>query len=454
MSYQPLAKDILRLVGGQDNVIEATHCFTRLRFKLKDASKADKAALKALDKVTGIVEAGGQFQIVIGTQVGEVFSALEPMLHGAPAAASGGDEPAAQAEQKEKFSFKVAVNALASIFTPTIPALAGSGVLKGLLVLFTTFGMMDKAGSTYAILNAASDAVFYFMPIILGYSAAKKFKCDPVIAMAVGGSLIYPTLVTFMAEAESVTFLGLPVIVTTYSSTVIPIILATWVQSWLEKGLNKLFPAMVRSVLVPAVTLTVMVPATLMIFGPFGNYASDMVGNLFTTVTNFSPLLSGAFFGGLYSILVMFGMHRALVPIGVNEVATLGSTALWAFTGPANFSQAGAALGVFFRVKDKKMKSVAFSACITALCGITEPALYGVNLKYKRPMVAVVVSGAVGGAIAGIGGARAYAVAIPSLLTIPAFIGAGFAAFMIGVVVAFVLALVMTLVLGLQEEAA
>lgn len=447
MSYTELAKEILRLVGGQENVTEATHCFTRLRLKLKDSTKADKAALKALDKVTGIVEAGGQFQIVIGTQVGDVFNALEPMLHSTSAVSE--EKPT---EQKEKFSLKAAVNALASIFTPTIPALAGSGVLKGLLVLFTTFGLMDKSGSTYAILNAASDAVFYFMPIILGYSAAKKFKCDPVIAMAVGGSLIYPSLVTFMSEAESVTFLGLPVIVTTYSSTVIPIILATWVQSWLEKGLNKIFPAMVRSVLNPAVTLTVMVPATLMVFGPFGNYASDLVGQLFTTVTNFSPLLSGAFFGGLYSILVMFGMHRALVPIGVNEVATLGSTALWAFTGPANFSQAGAALGVFFRVKDKKMKSVALSACVTALCGITEPALYGVNLKYKRPMVAVVVSGAVGGAIAGIGGARAYAVAIPSLLTIPAFIGAGFAAFMLGVLVAFVMALVMTLILGLQEE--
>ena len=446
MKHEQLANDILRLVGGAENVTEVTHCFTRLRFRLKDDSKADAEGLKALSKVTGLVNAGGQFQVVIGTDVADVYDAVEAILGNGTSAAVPAAEP-----EKKGFSLKAAVNALASIFTPTIPALAGSGVLKGLLVLCTTFGILAKTDSTYAILNAASDAVFYFMPIILGYSAAKKFKCDPVIAMAIGGSLIYPNLVTFMSEAESVTFLGLPVIVTTYSSTVIPIIIATWVQSWLEKGLNKIFPSMVRSVLVPCITLTVMVPATLMVFGPFGNYLSTLIGLVFTTVTEFSPMLAGAFFGGTFSILVMFGIHRALVPIGVNEVATVGSTALWAFTGPANFAQAGACLGVFFRVRDPKMKSVAISACVTALCGITEPALYGVTLKYKRPMIAAVVSGAIGGAIAGIGGARAYAVAIPSVLTIPAFIGAGFAAFLIGITVAFVLSLVGTLVIGVEE---
>lgn len=450
MKYEQLAKDILRLVGGTENIVEVTHCFTRLRFKLADETKADKDAIKALDKVTGVVEAGGQFQIVIGTQVADVYADVEALLGSKSKSAVQTETAPAE---KQKFSVKAAINALASIFTPTIPALAGAGIIKGLLVLFTTWAILDKSGSTYQILNAASDAVFYFMPIILGYTSAKKFGCDPVIAMAVGGSLIYPSLVSYMAEAESVTFLGLPVIVTTYSSTVIPIILATYVYSWLEKGLNKILPAMVRSVLCPAISLFIMVPATLMIFGPFGNYASTLIGNLFTAVTAFSPLLAGAFFGGLYSILVMFGMHRALVPIGINEVATLGSTALWAFTGPANFAQAGAALGVFLRVKDKKMKSVAISACVTALCGITEPALYGVNLKYKRPMIAVVVAGAVGGAIAGIGGARAYAVAIPSLLTLPAFLGAGFMAFVISIVVAFVLACVLTVVMGFDENA-
>lgn len=448
MKYETLAKQILQLVGGSENILDVTHCFTRLRFRLKDESKADQSAIKALEKVTGIVTAGGQFQVIIGTDVADVYADVESILSHSQTFGNSDSH----SETTQKSALKSAINALASLFTPTIPALAGSGVLKGLLVLFTTFGLLDKSGSTYAILNAASDSVFYFMPIILGYSAAKKFKCDPVVAMAIGGSLVYPTLVTFMSTADSVSFLGLPVVVTTYSSTVIPIILATWVQSQLEKALNKILPSVVRSVLLPAITLTVMVPATLMVFGPFGNYASDFIGMVFTSVTSFSPLLAGAFFGGLYSILVMFGMHRALVPIGINEVATIGSTALWAFTGPSNFAQAGAALGVCVRVKNPKMKSVAISACITALCGITEPALYGVNLKYKRPMAAVVIAGAIGGAIAGVGGARAYAVAIPSLLTIPAFIGAGFAAFLIGIISAFVLAFILTLLLGINED--
>ena len=451
MAYEQLAQDVLRLVGGKDNVTEATHCFTRLRFKLADESLADRDALKQLDGVTGVVEAGGQFQVVVGTQVGEVFAALEPLL-GELAKGAEEDEASAAPEEEKRFSLKGVINTFASIFTPTIPALAGAGIIKGLLVLFKTLGWLDSSGSTYMILTAASDSVFYFMPIILGYSAAKKFKCDPVIAMAVGGALIYPDLVEFMSEAESVTFLGLPVIVTTYSSTVIPIILATWVQSKLEGFLNRFIPAMVKSVIVPAITLFVMVPATLMIFGPFGNYASELVGDFFTFVTEFSPLLAGAFFGGLYPVLVMFGMHRALVPLGVNEVATTGSTALWAFTGPSNFSQAGATLGAAIRIKDKKMRSVALSACVTALCGITEPALYGVSLKYKTPMIATVIAGAVGGAIAGVGGARAYAVAIPSLLTLPAFIGDGFVAFCIGCAVSFALAAVLTVAMGLKEE--
>ena len=289
------------------------------------------------------------------------------------------------------------------------------------------------------------------MPIILAYTSAKIFGCNIPISMAIGGSLIYPNLVSFMSGAEAVTFLGIPVVNTTYSATVIPIILAILVYSKLEKLLDRVIPNMIKSVISPLISLMVMVPATLIVFGPFGNYVSVLIGKFFQSITAVSPLLAGAFFGGVYSILVMFGVHRALVPIGINEVATFGSTTLWAFTGPSNFSQAGAAFGCFLRLKDKKMKAVALSATITALFGITEPALYGVNLKYKRPMIAVVISGAIGGAIAGVGGAKAYAVAIPSILTLPTFFGEGFVAFCIAITVAFVLGAVLTVILGLDE---
>lgn len=444
--YKELINSILNSIGGTSNVVSATHCFTRLRFVLKDNSLADKQALEGLEHVMKVVEASGQLQIVIGNEVANVYKEL---LQIAPEL-KGSDAPTEV--KAEKPSFKGVLNAIASIFTPTIPALAGAGVIKGILVLLTTYGLLAKDVGTYQILNAAADSIFYFMPIILGYTSAKIFGCNIPITMAIGGSLIYPSLVSFMADSEAaVTFLGIPVVNTTYSSTVIPIILAAFVYSKLEKLLDKVIPNMVKSVVAPLISLMIMVPATMLVFGPFGNYTSQMIGVFFQKITSVSPLIAGAFFGGVYSILVMFGMHRALVPIGINEVSTFGSTTLWAFTGPANFAQAGAAFGSFLRLKDKEMKSVALSASITALFGITEPALYGVNLKYKKPMIAVVISGAVGGAIAGVGGARAYAVAIPSVLTLPTFFGEGFTAFLIAIIVAFGLGIAITVMLGLDE---
>ena len=442
MKYEKLSKAILENVGGKENIAEITHCITRLRFKLKDNSKLNDAKIKTLDTVVGTANANGQYQIIIGPNVKQVYDDFMVV---------SGVDNSVVAEATGSFSIMDAVNTFASIFTPLVPALAGSGIIKGLLLLLTTYGLMDKAGGAYNILTAASDSVFYFMPIILACTCAQKFKCNLAVSMSIAASLIYPNLVTFMG-AGAVDFFGIPVVNTTYTSTVIPAFIAILVYSYLEKFLNKVIPNMLKSVLVPTIGLAVMVPATLIVFGPFGNYASAFIGNVFTTVTGFSPLLAGAFFGGLYPILVMFGMHRALVPIGINEVATLGSTALWAFTGPSNFSQAGAAFGVALKEKDKNLRSVALSASVTALFGISEPALYGVNVKYRKPMIGVVIGGAIGGAIAGIGGARAYAVAIPSLLTLPAFMGAGFAAFMAGVVVAFVVAAGVTMVLGIESE--
>lgn len=447
--YEKLITDIVGNVGGIDNISSATHCFTRLRLILRDPARADKDALEGLAKVLKVVEANGQTQVVIGNEASAVY---DEMVETYPTIAGGSVDEVIEEDEEQGPAWQRVLNIIASVFTPTIPALAGAGVIKGLLVLLATTGVLANTTGTYQILNAAADAVFYFMPIILAYTAAKVFKCDAVISMTIGAALVYPSLVTFMAENEAITFLGIPVINTTYGSSVIPTILAVWAYSYLERALNRVIPAIMKSVVAPMISLIVMVPLTLLVFGPFGNYTSVAVGNFFQMITSFSPLLAGAFFGGVYSILVMFGMHRALVPIGINEVSAYGSTTLWAFTGPSNFSQAGAAFGTFLRLKDKEMRSVALSAALTALFGITEPALYGVNLKYKRPMIAVVIAGAVGGAIAGVGGARAYAVAIPSILTLPTFFGEGFAAFCIAIVVAFFGAAALAFILGPDEN--
>ena len=446
MAYEAMIKDIVSAVGGENNIASASHCFTRLRLVLTDESKMDMAKLEAIPKVMKVVKANGQTQIVIGNEVANVYKELVsayPSLQGAETTDTKAEKP----------SVKGVLNTIASIFTPTIPALAGAGVIKGLLVLLTTLGVMTNTTGTYQILNAAADSIFYFMPIVLAYTSAKIFKCSIPISMAIGCSLLYPNLVTFMSENDAITFIGIPVIKTTYSASVIPIILAVFVYAKLEKVLDKIVPNVMKAVVAPLISLLIMVPATLLVFGPFGNYTSELIGAFFQTITKISPLIAGAFFGGTYSILVMFGMHRALVPIGINEVSQFGSTTLWAFTGPSNFSQAGAAFGSFVRLKNKEEKSIALSAGLTALFGITEPALYGVNLKYKKPMIGVIVGGAIGGAIAGVGGAKAYAVAIPSILTLPTFFGAGFAAFIIAIVAAFGIAFAITLVLGVDDAA-
>lgn len=444
MAATDVAQRVLDLVGGPTNVNDLTHCVTRLRFDLKDESKADTKALQADDAVLGVVKAGGQYQVVIGNTVGEVHDAMVPLLgHG-----TAGHDP--EPAKKTNVAQNV-INTVASLFTPLVPALAGGGIVKGLLVLAVTLGWMNREMGAYQILNAASDAVFYFIPILLAYTCARRFKSDPVVAMVIAGSLLYPAFVTFMEENPRIDFFGLPVISANYASSVIPIILAVWAASYLEKGLNKVLPGPTRMVMTPAIVLAVIVPLTLLVFGPFGTSLSTAIGNGFTWITGLSPVVAGAVFGGTYPLLVMFGMHRALVPIGINEVATTGRTALWAFTGPSNFADAGAAFAVALRARSRATRSVATAAGLTALCGITEPALYGVNLVFKRPMVGVLTGGAIGGAIAGWGGAHAYAVAIPSVLTIPAFIGEGFVSFLIAISVAFVVGFAISFTLGIKE---
>ncbi|MBM3714418.1 MAG: PTS beta-glucoside transporter subunit IIABC [Actinobacteria bacterium] len=447
MSDSALARTVLDLVGGANNVTSVTHCVTRLRFDLEDEAAAKKAELEKTPGVLGVVKAGGQYQVVIGNRVPDVYAALAPMVDGGDATRRS------TAETTRKTNPATAVlNTIAKLFTPIVPALAGGGIIKGLLVLAVSLGWMDKTTGTYTILNTAADAVFYFIPVLLAYTTAKHFKVDIPVALVIAGSLLLPSLVTYFGDNPQTDFFGIPVFGANYASSVIPIILAVWTASFLQRGLNRVLPGPVRLVITPAIVLAVMVPLTLIVFGPVGTLVGNAIGSGFTWLTELSPLVAGIIFGGTYPLLVILGLHRALVPVGIAEVARTGQTALWAFTGPSNFADAGASAAVGIITKNKATRSVAFAASLTALCGITEPALYGVNLVFKRPMVGVLLGGAVGGAIAGIGGAHAYAVAIPSVLTIPAFIGAGFVSYLIAIAAAFVIAFVLTLVLGIKEN--
>ncbi|MGL9972518.1 beta-glucoside-specific PTS transporter subunit IIABC [Enterococcus sp. DIV1420a] len=451
MDYQAIAKEILKDVGGKDNIVDVTHCYTRLRFVLKDTKQANKEALLQTEGVISVVESGGQYQVVLGNKVAHVYNALEPLL---------AQQLTTKTSTKEKNSLGNRIlNTVAAIFTPVVPAIAASGMLKGILaiavIVANNFYQVDlKPLNTYIILSAASDALFYFMPVILGYSAAKVFKTNEYIAMVIGATLCYPTIVSLMTEKSAVTLFGLHVTKANYVSTVIPIILAIFMLAYVQRFLEKVIPEVLKIIMVPTLSLLLMIPATLLLFGPIGIYLGDGVNWLYYYIMNLSPILLGGFIGGIWCVLVIFGAHRGLVPIGINDVARTGRQNLLAFAGAANFSQAGAAFGVFVRTKNKDLKAVAASATVTALFGITEPAIYGANLRLKKPMIYAVASGAAGGALMGWGGSYGTAFANQGLLTIPVYAEAGtkaFICYLLGCGIAFFGAFLLTIFLGFND---
>ena len=451
MDNHKIALQIIDGVGGKENVSGLTHCFTRLRFVLKDESKASKDKVSSIEGVIQVVEASGQFQVVLGNKVEAIYDEIMPLL----------ENPATEDDEHDK---KVGIgtkilNVVTAIFTPTIPAIAASGMLKGILAVAALIGLnvyhVDiKTFNTYIILNAASDALFYFMPVILARSAAKVFKTNEYIAMTLGATLCYPTLVELMTGNKAVTLFGIGITKANYVSSVVPIIIAVFVLAYVEKFVKKIMPDVLKIIMVPTLSLLIMVPATLMIFGPIGIYIGNAVNWAYHYIMNLSPILLGAFVGGIWCVLVIFGAHRAIIPIGINDVAKTGRQNLLAFAGAANFSQAGAALGVFFRTKNKNLKTVAASATVTALFGITEPAIYGANLRLKKPMVYAVISGALGGALMGWGGSYGNAFANQGVLTIPVYASAGtkaFICYILGCLIAFGGACILTVILGFND---
>jgi PTS system beta-glucosides-specific IIC component len=418
---------------------------------LKDKSKANKEVISNLEGVIQVVEASGQFQIVLGNKVEKIYDELMPMV---------GELEETNNDNGEKIGIGTKIlNTVAAIFTPTVPAIAASGMLKGILAVaaligLNMYGVDIKTYNTYIILNAASDALFYFMPIILARSAAKVFKTNDYIAMILGATLCYPAIVDLMTGENPVTLFGIGITQANYVSSVVPIIIAVFVLAYVEGFVKKIMPEVLKVIMVPTLSLLVMVPATLMIFGPIGIYFGNVVNWAYYYIMGLSPILLGAFIGGIWCVLVIFGAHRAIIPIGINDVAKTGRQNLLAFAGAANFSQAGAALGVFLKTKNKNLKTVAASATVTALFGITEPAIYGANLRLKKPMIYAVISGALGGALMGWGGSYGNAFANQGVLTIPVYAEAGtkaFVCYLLGCLIAFGGACIMTVVLGFKD---
>ena len=408
--YNALAKSIIELVGGEENVVSLAHCMTRLRFKLKDHSKAKTDELKKLNGVIKVLEAGGQYQVVIGTDVEDVYNVI---LANTKIKAAG---------EKEGIVATL-IDTVSSIFTPFLGAFTGAGLLKGFVVLFVTLGLLDKSTTTYTILNAAGDGVFYFLPIFLAYCAGTKFGAKPFISMAIASALVYPNITALFSATDPipVEFLGIPVKMVSYTSSVLPIIVVCFVQAKLEKLLNRIIPQIVRNIFLPVLDLLILVPLTFIVIGPITTTAANGISVAIQSLLRLCPPLGGALMAGLWPIMILFGIHWAIMSIGFANLGILGYDYLLPLTVSCNFSVAIAALAVFLKSKKKNVKQVAGPASITALVGgVTEPAIYGVLLKFKKPMVMVCIANAVGGAICGAFNVTRDVQMSVNLLTLPA----------------------------------
>ncbi|PWC22283.1 PTS beta-glucoside transporter subunit IIABC [Brenneria roseae subsp. roseae] len=455
MKYKTLASEILEGVGGRDNVNSVIHCATRLRFKLKNNKKADAVTLKNNPGVIMVVESGGQFQVVVGNHVSEVYQDLLEV--------SGIGEGAVNTpEDGEKENiFSRLIDIIAGIFTPLMGVMAASGILKGFLALSLACGWMVESSGTYKLLFSTSDALFYFFPIILGYTAGKKFGGNPFVTMAIGGALVHPTMIAEFnamsaADYQQPHFLGIPITFINYASSVIPIIFAAWVSCRLEKPLNAILHANIRNFFTPALCLLITVPLTFLAIGPVTTWLSYQLAHGYQLIYGANQTLAGGFMGGLWQIFVVFGLHWGFVPLMINNFSALGHDTLIAVLTPAVLSQAGAALGVSLRTRDAKLRGIAGSAFPAGIFGITEPAIYGVNLPLRRPFIFGCVGGALGGAIAGYFGTTQYSFGLPSIFAFTQIIpstgmDSTVWAGIIGAVIAFVFAALASYLFGIKK---
>lgn len=443
--YAAAARSILDAVGGESNITQMNHCATRLRLSLKNKALVDKAAVEAVPEVITTVESGGQFQVVIGDDVSLVYDEIRSVTK----LGEGDTQEKLTGNLLDRF-----VGLVSAIFLPVLWPLAGAGLLKAVLAMTSTLGWLASTAGAYIVLNAASDSIFYFLPIMLAITSAKRFGANQFTSVAIAGALVYPALVAIQTAGTALDFFGIPIVLMSYSSSVIPILVAVWVQSHLEKLLVKALPGVIRNFTVPLVVLAVMVPLTLLTIGPATTVIAGFLGQGISVIWTSVPWLAGFVTGALWNVLVIFGLHWGFVPLIVNEFATKGYSLIVGPVLNANLAIAAATLAVAIRSRNAKRKQLAYAsstACFVS--GIVEPSVYGVLLPLKRPFVIACISAGVGGAVVAAGGGGASAFAIPGLVTLPIFMGVGsFTTTLIGAGVTVVAAFAATLIFGVKEK--
>jgi PTS system beta-glucosides-specific IIC component len=448
MDYSKTAAAVLKGVGGEDNVSSLVHCATRLRFVIKDASKIDKPAVKAAPGVIATAEAGGQYQVVIGNEVPEVFAEFAKISKLGGTASN--ERSASDGPKGNLLNRFIAM--ISAIFTPLLWALAGTGLLKAFLAAAVTFGWLDNTTTTYVILNALSDAFINFLPLALAITAAKYFRADQFTSLAIAGAFVYPSIVALNGVPD-ITFFGIPVTMVSYVSSVIPIIVIVWLQSHAERVLYAKLPAAIRRFVTPMLLVLILVPLTFLVIGPLSNLISSGLAGGIGWVFDVVPWLGGAIMGGLWQVFVIFGLHWGFVPLMTAEFQSTGYIYLAAPLFAAVLAQAAAVAGVWVRTKNKNLKSLAAPATLSGfLAGVTEPAIYGVNLPLKRPFAFGIVGGVIGGGLISAGGVAANAFVLPSGLGIPALLSQGSVVMLfLGLAVAIVVPFLLTVIVGFKD---
>ena len=427
--YETLAKEILNYVGGKDNVNSLTHCITRLRFKLKDESIAQDEALKNLEGVVTVMKSAGQYQVVIGNQVQDVYEQLAPLLHA--------EQPqTVQDAEKEKLLDRF-VDIISGIFQPILGIMAACGMIKGLNMLFMTLGLYAETSGGYMIINAIGDALFTFLPLFLGYTSARKFGLKPMVGLVIGGIMCYPGIQssalsgslkplytmfegTMFASPVYIDFFGIPVISMDYTSTVIPVIFIVYFASKCEKLFSKFVPDLVKFFFVPMLTLLVALPIGFLLIGPVATFGSKIIAETIISIRNVSPMLAGGLVGLTWQILVIFGLHCGFIPVYINNIVTNGYDNVMMPFFACTFATSAVILVIMLKTRDCKMKELCLPNFISGIFGVTEPGIYGILLPLKKPFIISCIAGGIGGAFYGFCNFRKFSMGGMGIFEFPA----------------------------------
>ena len=465
--YEKLAHDIVSNVGGKSNVISLTHCITRLRFKLRDESMANDDVLKKIDGVVTVMKSGGQYQVVIGNHVPDVYADVLPLI--------GQEEGAAQTEEAPSGSlFNRFIDIISGIFQPILGIMAACGMVKGLNALFVAMGLYSDTCGGYLILNAIGDGLFNFLPLFLGYTAAKKFNLKPMIGLVIGAIMCYPSIQgsalsagsealytlfegTMFESAVYTNFFGIPLIAMDYTGTVIPVIFVVYFASKCEKFFKKFIPDLVKFFFVPMLTLLVAIPAGLLLIGPLASFASTLIAEAVMTVRNFSPMLAGAIVGLTWQILVIFGLHWGFIPVYINNIMTNGYDNVMMPFFACTFATSAVVLAIFFKTKNRQMKEMALPNFISGIFGVTEPAIYGILLPLKKPFIISCIAGGIGGGFYGAFNFRKFMMGGMGIFEFPAMIEpdgsmGNLLVAISGVILTMIIAFAATMVLYREED--